>query len=99
MLFTSETSENEAQELLHSLLAAPPRPNELRVSPAAQKPENTKSVWREQNDQRIDLIFKQLESKLTNAEQTQLSELQKQADQQVSRSRTLDFDALNEFNA
>ncbi len=99
VLFTTGTSKNEARELLQSLLSAPLRPTEPTALRVAPPPKSPKAAWREQNDRRIDLIFKQLTGKLTDTEQAQLLELQQQADRQVSRSRTLDFDALSQFNA
>ena len=99
VLFTSGTSKSEARELLQSLLPASPRLDTPKVPSATPIRKSLAATWREQNDRRIDLIFKQLTSKLTDTEQAQLIELQKQADRQVSRSRTLDFDALKDFSA
>ncbi len=99
VLFTSGTSKSEARELLQSLLSAPVRPTEPTALPLAPPPKSPKADWREQNDRRIDLIFRELETPLTGSEQAELAQLQQEADAHVNRTRTLDFDALNDFNA
>lgn len=74
--------------------------------PLAQEvtPQNGKSPaadsgpsWRARNDHRIDLIFKERDHGLTAEEQAELAQLQTEADRQIDRRRTLDFDALAEF--
>lgn len=99
VLFTSGTSKSEAWELLQSLLSASPHTDKPKVPSAASVRKSPKAIWREQNDRRIDLIFKELTGTLTDSEQAKLAELQQVADTYVSRSRTLDFAALDDFSA
>ena len=90
VLFTSHTSKKEVQGLLQSLLE-PHSQEEISQTSSQSR--------QEQNDRRIDLIFKERDSALTALEQKDLTELQQEAGRQVNRRRTLDFEALETFNA
>ena len=95
VLITPQTSKKEVQGLLDSLLGSS-RSHQSAASPLAQDPE---TVWRRQNDRRIDLILKERDSTLTTSEQKELAQLQQEASSQVNRGSALDFDALAGFNA
>lgn len=95
VLITPQTSKREVQGLLDSLLGSP-RSHQSAAPPLAQDPE---TVWRRQNDRRIDLILKERDSALTTSEKKELAQLQQEASRQVNRGSALDFDALAGFNA
>lgn len=91
--FTSQTSKKEIQGLLERLLEqTPPRPAASSVSPAPPQ-----EGWHEQNDRRIDLIFKERDHGLIAPEKVELQQLQTELERRVDRRHTLGFEALAEW--
>ena len=94
VLFTSRTSNKVFHNSLQELLTT--RTASRQTTPPAESPE---THWRTQNDRRIDLIFQERDRGLTAPEQAELARLQDGANRHVNRRRTLDFDALADFES
>ena len=62
--------------------------------PPAQAPD---ADWHAQNDRRIDLIFRERDHGLSDSERAELGQLQAELERRADRRRTLDFDALAEW--
>ena len=91
--FTSQTSKKEIQGLLERLLEQTPPP----AAASAVPPTLTQEDWHEQNDRRLDLIFKERDQGLIASEQVELEQLQTELERRVDRRHTLDFEALAEW--